>query len=1402
MSVNDALKGRPLYTLSSDIFPAKEKSGRTAGSSITGAPALAVQKNAAGPLAADGQFSPLQVDANGALKVNVSSITPITSADIMSPLGPGTDATAVRITDGGNSITVDGTVGVNNYPAPLTVVNTGPSAAAQRVALADDSQVKLPEVTVAVGDDSTALPAVQGVAALAIDNNDDFAPLRTDASGNLKVAGAFSISNVVVDTISDLSLTEGATPVGTDRGVKIFAHEPTGNTYETLKVDTGGDLQVFSTNAKDVGASSAALRVALATGSSVAVSSVSGTVNVADGGGSLTVDGAVAVSSVGGTVTVDGTVDLGTDLTKTRDNVAGGTDKGVQIFSVRNDVAGALADTDGDYAPLQTDSTGNLRTTVANFPATQPVSGTVSVSGINSMLSLQRDSAQGATDYGIQALAVRQDTAGALVSTDGDYTPLQTNADGYLRTVTMDGNISTVSVVTSITNTVTVAGTVDLGTDLTKTRDVAAGSADKGIQILSVRNDVAGALAGTDGDYAPLQTDNTGNLRTTVANFPATQPVSGTVAVSGVGGSVTVIDGGGSLTVDGTVSIDNFPATQPVSGTVAVSSVGGTVIVGDGGGSLTVDGTVDLGTDLTKTRDNAAGGTDKGIQIFSVRNDVAGALADTDGDYAPLQTDNTGNLRTTVANFPATQPVSGTVAVSSVGGTVTVAGTVNLGTDLTKTRDDAAGATDKGMQILAVRNDTAGALVDTNGDYTPLQTDSSGRLRTTVGNLPTTLDTNISTATASTIRTALSSDSRVANLPSTVSTNINAADASTLRVAVSSDLAKQADGDVYAANDRGIQALAVRKDVAGTLVDATGDFTPLQTDSSGNLRCTVSGIDPGLSIQHGSAHNPNEYGIHLLTVRKDATGPIVSNDGEHAALITNSQGNLRTTVANLPSAVAVDSGASNSSTIRTVISSDLSKASAAAWSSGNQGIQALAVRNPNRDNLLVSTNQQYTPLSTDRYGSLRTNAGLNLDVAGRLEVAELFTLGDYRCVYNPIPRFMSSHESGAGNTIAHDTATNSLSLTLGGTNSGHVMVQTGQTHPYFAGKAQQCEFTMFNFHPQTGVKKRIGYFYHNNLTAPAPATDTLDGFYLECDGTTGIDLVCKRNGTDTVRVNQSAWNGDKLDGTGNSGVTINWQNFNVFCLEFLYLGGAIARLCVFVNGQIIVAHEVTNFTNNNANVIMGSPNQPFAASIHSTGANAGVLNFVCCAVNSKASAPNIFAGRPLWATLSSYTTSPSIGNFVPMSVGITLNVRCPILGVRLKNDAAKNRNISVFITEIIIGLIHEDSVYIIELVKNPTISGTILSTDLSTGIETLQLVNTTGQTISSSVVVDARNQIVHTITTSRRTGVSTTVAESLKLTRLSAPVNMANAWDSYWLCVTGLAKTNGLTCAIQMLEIK
>lgn len=98
-----------------------------------------------------------------------------------------------------------------------------------------------------------------------------------------------------------------------------------------------------------------------------------------------------------------------------------------------------------------------------------------------------------------------------------------------------------------------------------------------------------------------------------VSNFPATQVISGNVAVTNFPSSFQISNLPATQPVSGTVAVSNLPATQPVSGTVAVSN-------------------------------------------FPATQPVSG---------------NVG-----ITNFPGTQPVSGTVAVSNLPGTQPVSGSV------------------------------------------------------------------------------------------------------------------------------------------------------------------------------------------------------------------------------------------------------------------------------------------------------------------------------------------------------------------------------------------------------------------------------------------------------------------------------------------------------------------------------------------------------------------------------------------------------------------------------------------------------------------------------------------------------------------------------------------------------
>jgi hypothetical protein len=112
--------------------------------------------------------------------------------------------------------------------------------------------------------------------------------------------------------------------------------------------------------------------------------------------------------------------------------------------------------------------------------------------------------------------------------------------------------------------------------NIVEVEDTAHTTGDSGVMALAVRNNTLEALAGDDGDYAPLQVNATGAL---------------------------FIQEGAALDVSGaTVIVDGSAVTQPVSGTVTANAGTGTM-------------TVDLGSNNDVQGDVAHDTTDSGSPI-------------------------------------------------------------------------------------------------------------------------------------------------------------------------------------------------------------------------------------------------------------------------------------------------------------------------------------------------------------------------------------------------------------------------------------------------------------------------------------------------------------------------------------------------------------------------------------------------------------------------------------------------------------------------------------------------------------------------------------------------------------------------------------------------------------------
>lgn len=141
-----------------------------------------------------------------------------------------------------------------------------------------------------------------------------------------------------------------------------------------------------------------------------------------------------------------------------------------------------------------------------------------------------------------------------------------------------------------------------------------------------------------------------------------------------------------------------------------------------------------------------------------------------------------------------------------------------------------------------------------------------------------------------------------------------------------------------------------------------------------------------------------------------------------------------------------------------------------------------------------------------------------------------------------------------------------------------VVRQTKRIVPYFPGKAQQLSLALNLGGHVANTRQRVGLFDENN------------GFYFECDGGQ-YSCVVRKNGVDTVRVETVNWNGDRLNGSGKSGITLDPTAQQLLAIEYEWYGTGAIRFGFVIDNEFHTIHTV-----NNANEVNGTwsktPNLP------------------------------------------------------------------------------------------------------------------------------------------------------------------------------------------------------------------
>ena len=246
---------------------------------------------------------------------------------------------------------------------------------------------------------------------------------------------------------------------------------------------------------------------------------------------------------------------------------------------------------------------------------------------------------------------------------------------------------------------------------------------------------------------------------------------------------------------------------------------------------------------------------------------------------------------------------------------------------------------------------------------------------------------------------------------------------------------------------------------------------------------------------------------------------------------------------------------------------------------------------------IVTTSGDTVPVSIN---------GTNTDAFGRLRISQPYTLFDSQNRYASDNQFDVATTGTGTTSFLSDEAAVKMEVTAGGV--GSVTRQTYRSFPYQPGKGLLVLATFVMDSSQSlNLTQRVGYFNTENGV-----------FFQRVDGTYSFVLRSSTSGSpsDARTVTQANWNGDKLDGTGASGLTLDPSKAQILWVDFEWLGVGNVRCGFIINGQYIVCHTFEN-ANDITSVYMTTAILPVRYEISTSSALAAYMKAICCSVVSE-----------------------------------------------------------------------------------------------------------------------------------------------------------------------------------------
>jgi len=235
-----------------------------------------------------------------------------------------------------------------------------------------------------------------------------------------------------------------------------------------------------------------------------------------------------------------------------------------------------------------------------------------------------------------------------------------------------------------------------------------------------------------------------------------------------------------------------------------------------------------------------------------------------------------------------------------------------------------------------------------------------------------------------------------------------------------------------------------------------------------------------------------------------------------------------------------------------------------------------------------------------------------VDAFNRLRVSNPFTLFDSQHRYQRNDKWDIFGVTGG--TASYAVTESVVKLSVGTTVGSKVTTETKRVFPYQPGKSLLVFSTFAMNTPKEGLQQRVGYF---GITGGATAGTPYNGIYLQQNGLTLSLCLASGSLSTTTTVNQSQWNGDKFNGTGESSRTLDVTKGNIFWMDIEWLGVGDVRCGFVVDGKPVVAHTFHN-DNVNPTTYMTTAVLPLRYEIQNTTAQAAgsTLTQICSSIIS------------------------------------------------------------------------------------------------------------------------------------------------------------------------------------------